>query len=118
MKSMAGRLGLGLGMGLGMVAALAGSSVCAQESQIAQLRNMSLADVLQVDISTGTSKLIHQAPGVAYVVTAPDIARMGARNMQEVLESIPGLNVYLYQGLVNSPLIDLRGMVSERGGYL
>ncbi len=102
---------------MGIVTALSWSAA-AQDAQIAQLKSMSLADVLQVDISTGTSKLLYQTPGVAYVITAPDIARMGARNMQEVLESIPGLNVYLYQGLVNSPLIDLRGMVSERGGYL
>jgi outer membrane receptor for ferrienterochelin and colicins len=90
----------------------------AEDNRIAQLRTMSLADVLQVDISTGTSKLIHQAPGVAYVITAPDIARMGARNMQEVLESIPGFNVYLYQSLVNSPIVDMRGLLSERGGYI
>lgn len=87
-------------------------------TQIAQLQNMSLADVLQVDIGTGTSKLIYQTPGVAYVVTAADIARMGARNMQEVLESIPGLNIYHFQGVVNSALIDLRGLVNERGGYV
>ena len=98
---------------LGMLSAV---PLAAQD--VSKLRDMSLADVLQIDISTGTSKLLHQAPGVAYVVTADDIARLGARNMQEVLESIPGINVYLYQSIVNSPLVDLRGTVGERGGYV
>src|SRR5439155_12108923 len=99
--------------------ALMASAACAAEDlQIAKLREMSLSDVLEVDISTGTSKLLHQAPGVAYVLRAEDIARLGARNLQEVLESIPGMNVYLFQGVVDSPVIDARGIVGERGGYV
>ncbi|MBL8516627.1 MAG: TonB-dependent receptor [Betaproteobacteria bacterium] len=94
------------------------ATVCAQDTRIEQLRGMSLNDLLQVDISTGTSKLIHQAPGVAYVITGPDISRMGARNVRDVLESLPGFNIHLFQGIVNAPLVDLRGVVSERGGYL
>src|SRR5438105_605079 len=107
-----------------MRSALFLSALCAAASgqcadlQMTQLHEMSLNDVLAVDISTGTSKLLHQAPGVAYVLTADDIARLGARNLLEVLESIPGMNVYLYQGVVDSPVIDARGLVGERGGYV
>jgi iron complex outermembrane receptor protein len=89
----------------------------AEDLKIAELRKMSLADVLSVDISTGSSKFLSQAPAVAYVVTSEDISRLGARNLQEVLESIPGINVYMNQGIVNSPIIDLRGSFSDHGGH-
>lgn len=107
-----------------LLAALAvASTALAEDMQvaqlhIAQLRSMSLNDVLEVDISTGTSKFLHQAPAVGYVVTAEDIARLGARSMVEVLESIPGLNVYLYQGSVNSPMVDMRGSFTNTSGHL
>ena len=93
------------------------STALAEDIQITELRKMSLSDVLQVDISTGSSKFLAQAPAVAYVITAEDISRLGARNLQEVLESIPGINIYLNQGVVNSPIIDLRGSFSDHTGH-
>jgi len=99
------------------LASMAASPAFGADATLAQLHNMSLADVLQVDISTGTSKFLAQAPAVAYVITAEDIARLGARNVQQVLESIPGIDVYLQQGIVNSPIVDLRGMFSDHGSH-
>lgn len=104
-----------------LLAALAAAGIPAAQAediQIAQLRSMSLSDVLEVDISTGTSKFLHEAPAVGYVVTAEDIARLGARTMVEVLERIPGLNVYLYQGPVNSPMVGMRGSFTNTSGHL
>ena len=46
-----------------------------------------------VSIATGSSKPIYKAPSVASVITAKDIEQMGARNLNEVLETVPGLHV-------------------------
>lgn len=87
--------------------------VHAEDVQLVKLRDMSLDDVLAVDISTGTSKFLHQAPAVAYVITRDDIARMGARNLLDVINSIPGLNANLFQAGTNAPLVDMRGLLGQ-----
>ncbi|WP_444994287.1 TonB-dependent receptor plug domain-containing protein [Aliikangiella sp. IMCC44359] len=46
-----------------------------------------------VSIATGTKKAITKAPAVASVITAADIKNIGARNLAEVLEIVPGLHV-------------------------
>lgn len=103
-----------------LLAGLAGAvhAQDAQLAQISQLRGMSLNEMLEVDISTGTSKFLHQAPAVGQVVTAEDIARLGARTLVDVLESIPGLNIYMYQGAVNSPIVEMRGSFTGSGGHI
>jgi outer membrane receptor for ferrienterochelin and colicins len=46
-----------------------------------------------VSIATGSSKPIYKAPAVASVITAKQIKAMGARSLNEVLETVPGLHV-------------------------
>mgnify|MGYP001232348174 CR=1 FL=1 len=46
-----------------------------------------------VSIATGTRQLVRKAPSVATVITAEDIAAMGAKTVDEALESVPGLHV-------------------------
>ncbi|MET1253627.1 TonB-dependent receptor plug domain-containing protein [Aliikangiella maris] len=46
-----------------------------------------------VSIATGSKKSISKAPAVASVITAKDIRRIGATNLAEVLEQVPGLHV-------------------------
>ncbi|MBS1143758.1 MAG: TonB-dependent receptor [Proteobacteria bacterium] len=46
-----------------------------------------------VSIATGSKQLLRKAPSVATVITAQDIANMGARTVDEALESVPGLHV-------------------------
>lgn len=46
-----------------------------------------------VSIATGSSKPIYKAPAVASVITAREIERMGARNLNDVLETVPGLHI-------------------------
>jgi iron complex outermembrane receptor protein len=55
-----------------------------------------------VSIATGSSKPAYKAPAVASVITAEDIEAMGARNLNEVLETVPGLHV----GLSNLSRLD------------
>ncbi|SHI48140.1 iron complex outermembrane recepter protein [Malonomonas rubra DSM 5091] len=48
-----------------------------------------------VSIATGSKKPVYKAPAIASVITAQQIAEMGARNINEVLETVPGLHVGL-----------------------
>lgn len=62
-----------------------------------------------VSIATGTSKPLHRAPAVASVITAADIQKMGARSLDEVLETVPGLHVSRSFNRLNS-LYSIRGI--------
>ena len=46
-----------------------------------------------VSIATGTRQSLNRAPSAASVITAEDLANMGARTVDEALETIPGLHV-------------------------
>jgi len=46
-----------------------------------------------VSIATGSRQLVSRAPAVATVITAQDIAAIGATDLDEVLETVPGLHV-------------------------
>ena len=61
-----------------------------------------------VSIATGTTQPIAKAPAVASVITASQIRAMGARDIDQVLESVPGLHItrndiynpqYLFRGI-------------------
>lgn len=66
-------------------------------------------DAAFVSIATGSKKPIYQAPAVASVITAEQIKAMGARDLNDVLETVPGLHV------VPSPLNRLDPTYSIRG---
>ncbi|MFY0675693.1 MAG: TonB-dependent receptor [Neptuniibacter sp.] len=46
-----------------------------------------------VSIATGSKKSIDKAPAIASVISASDIKALGARTLNEVLETVPGLHV-------------------------
>ena len=46
-----------------------------------------------ISIATGVTQPIAKAPAVASVVTAEEIEKIGARDIDDVLETIPGLHV-------------------------
>lgn len=65
-----------------------------------------------VSIATGTAQSLRRAPAVATVITADDIRRMGATDLTEVMETVPGVHVgYNNQGY--GPLFVFRGLHSE-----
>ena len=45
-----------------------------------------------ITLATGTKQLIHKAPSIATVITAEEIKNMGARNLSEILDTVPGLH--------------------------
>lgn len=73
--------------------------------------NLSLAELGQVEISiaTGNSTPLDRAPAAATVITSSEIQAMGARNLNEVLETVPGMHVSL------SSLSRLDSVYSIRG---
>ncbi|MFL0800319.1 MAG: TonB-dependent receptor [Agarilytica sp.] len=73
--------------------------------------DLSLSQLSKVEITTatGNSTPLDRAPATATVITAQDISAMGARSLDEVLETVPGLHVSL------SSLSRLDSVYSIRG---
>lgn len=65
-----------------------------------------------ISLATGSKQLIHKAPSVASVITADDIKKMGAVDIDDLLETVPGLHVSrIANG--NQPVYTFRGIYSE-----
>ncbi|MDO8284127.1 MAG: TonB-dependent receptor [Rhodoferax sp.] len=73
---------------------------------------LSYGDKDTVSIATGSQQSLRRAPAVATVITSEDIAAMGATDLDEVLETVPGLHV---NRAANSytPLYVIRGVFSQ-----
>lgn len=65
-----------------------------------------------ISIATGNKTLISKAPAVATVITDEDIMAMGAENLDQVLESVPGLHVSLSAARF-SPVYQIRGVATN-----
>lgn len=99
---------------LALVFAVLANSLCAEtgaEPSSGDFYNLSLAELGQIEISiaTGNSTPLDRAPATATVISAGEIQAMGARNLNEVLEAVPGLHVAL------SSLSRLDSVYSIRG---
>ena len=81
------------------------------ESESPMLQEMRdfYGDEAFITIATGSRKPIYKAPAVATVITAAEIKAMGARSLDEVLETVAGLHV------VPSALNRLDAIYSIRG---
>lgn len=66
-----------------------------------------------VTIATGVSQPLSSAPAAATVITADDIRRMGAVDLNQVLETVPGLHVGL-SSLRFSPVYSIRGIHTDK----
>lgn len=64
-----------------------------------------------VRIATGTPKLLGAAPAATSIITAADLEAMGAQDIDEALEMVPGLHVS-HASFVNSSRYFIRGIVS------
>jgi len=86
-----------------------------EKLQIASLIDLSLEQLLEVEvvsIATGTSQSILKAPAATTVITSQDIEAMGAIDLEEALETVPGLHVARYN-VGYSPIFTFRGMYTE-----
>jgi outer membrane receptor for ferrienterochelin and colicins len=80
----------------------------AEEEELA----LAYGDKSFVSIATGTRQPIARAPSVATVVTAEDIAAIGAADLDEVLETVPGLHV-ARSPLGYNPIYIIRGIATQ-----
>jgi len=69
-------------------------------------------DVDFLYIATGRKQTVSQAPAVASIISAKTIRQIGARDIDEVLETVPGLHVTYTAGGYN-PIYQIRGISSN-----
>lgn len=70
-----------------------------------------LLDVKVVTIATGKQQSQIEAPAITTVITAADIEAIGATDLDQVLETVPGLHV-TYSATFNNPSYVIRGLYS------
>lgn len=69
------------------------SPLLPQEKEVVDVMDMSLEDLLKVEITTASKKLekVIDIPASVVILTRADIERYGYQSLAEVLENIPGL---------------------------
>ena len=72
----------------------------------------SLEELMNMTItsSTGTEQRISDAPSIASVITAKQIERSSARTLSEVLQMVPGMQIYLSPLNIQNDSYDIRGI--------
>lgn len=76
-----------------------------------ELSPAELADI-SVSIASGTAKALSQSAAVTSVITAEQIAAMGATELHEVLETIPGIHATI-QPVTNDYSYSMRGIRND-----
>ncbi len=66
-------------------------------------------DKSTISIATGSSQPVNRAPSVATVITSRDIEAMGAADLDQALESVPGLHVSKSH-VGSKPIYSFRGI--------
>lgn len=97
-----------------LIAIITATSVSHAQTDNSEERDLALTfgDSETVSIATGSQQPISRAPAVASVVTAEDIKAIGATNLDQVLESIPGLHVSRSSYRFN-PIYSIRGIYTD-----
>jgi iron complex outermembrane receptor protein len=91
---------------------LAVPSALAFEGEDEEALLMFYGDEETISIATGASEPLSKAPAVASVVTSEDIKKIGARDLDEALETVPGLHVARNHAGYN-PIYTIRGISSQ-----
>jgi len=97
--------------GIAALLALLPAAVLAQPSPEEELEELYGGEEF-VRIATGVAQPVSKAPAVASIITADDIRNMGATDIDEVLETVPGLHV-VHSALGYNPIYVFRGMYSD-----
>ena len=98
-----------------VVAALAvawAAGACASQESEEEDLALAYGDKSFVTIASGARQPVARAPSVATVVTAEDIAAIGAADLDEVLETVPGLHVSRSVAAYN-PIYTIRGISTQ-----
>ncbi|MDD5329226.1 MAG: TonB-dependent receptor [Sulfuricella sp.] len=91
------------------LAALAWAASAAAQGTEEEELALIYGDNSTVSIATGASQPLRRAPAVASVITAEDIAAIGATTLAEVLETVPGMHVSR-ASIRYTPLFVIRGI--------
>lgn len=94
----------------GIFLAIVSSPSTATDQDLSALSLEQLMSV-RVSIATGTPKALAQAPSVASVITADELAALGAQDIDEALELVPGLHVS-HGSFIYGSRYFIRGIVS------
>ena len=83
----------------------------AATAQTTEEEDLALAygDNSTVSIATGSKQSITRAPAVSSVITSRDIEAMGATELEQALESVPGLHVSK-SSVASKPIYSFRGI--------
>lgn len=73
---------------------------------------LAYGDKSTISIATGSAQPLSRAPAVATVITARDIEAMGATDLDQALESVPGLHVSM-NNVGQNPIYGLRGIATR-----
>lgn len=92
-----------------------GQTVSTQEEE--QALRQAYGDEEMVSLACGYRQPLSKAPSAASVITAADIKAMGATDLDEVLETVPGLHV-LINGETYSPIYTFRGIYSTNNSQV
>lgn len=93
--------------------ALAWSGSAAAELSAEEELALIYGDRTTISLATGSQQPIARAPSVATVITAQDIAAMGATDLDQALASVPGLHVSMTY-LAMNPIYGFRGIATQQ----
>ncbi len=93
-----------------MLAIVAGAVWAESQSDVEILESV-YGDADFISIATGRRQLVARAPATATVITADDIQAMGTTDLDQVLESVPGLHVSVSSNRYNA-IYTIRGIYS------
>lgn len=101
-----------IGLALSIIFIIYQSLVYAQPTSEEEALARVYGDEDFISIATGSRQLISLAPAVTTVITAEDIKEIGATDLDQVLETVPGLHVS-NSPRGYSPLYTIRGIYTE-----
>ena len=95
-----------------LLLALVAGKVSGQPSEETDFA-LTYGDEETISIATGVTQPIARAPAVASVITAAQIKEMGATDLDQILETVPGLHVSVSTRGYD-PIYTIRGIYSEQ----
>jgi iron complex outermembrane receptor protein len=83
-------------------------------AQSTEEENLALVygDQFTTTLATGSRQSVSKAPAAATVITAQDIQAMGATDLDQVMESVPGVHVSM-QHVAMNPVYSFRGIYTK-----
>ena len=95
-----------------VITVMLGTVASAPASAEDPLLLMLSGDEQLASLATGTPRLVSKSPSVTTVITREDIRASGATDIDDILESVPGLHV-ARRGYMWQPIYSIRGIITQ-----